>query len=170
VLEVLKALIGWIKAPEQTSLRRAFTVWLERVFLAKRLQGIDFETMNDLQEVRGMLSERIDSWEKQWEPQGIAKGLQKGLEQGLQHQRQMLYRLIRKRFGADIVEQGQPLLDGADDDTWLQALRTATHRETKMRKDQTCALCGAALKNLTTTFTVDTDSPKTGHSKMVAAL
>ena len=92
--------------------------------------------MNDLHEVRGMLSERIDSWEKQWEQQGIEKGLQKGLQQ----QRQMLLRLVRKRFGADAAEQSLPLLERIDNaqsledlceqlldspnpEAWLQALR-----------------------------------------------
>ena len=140
VLEVLKALIEWLGAPEQAGLRRAFTVWLKRVFRSMRLPGVDFEVINDLHEVRGMLSERIDSWEKQWEQQGIEKGLQKGLQQGLVAERQLLLRQARKRFGADIVEQSQPLLDQIDDpqaledlgeqlldsadgDTWLRALR-----------------------------------------------
>lgn len=84
VLEVLKALIEWLKAPEQGSLRHAFTAWFKRVFLPKRLPGVDFEARNDLHEVRGMLSERIDSWEKQWEQQGIEKGLEQDLQKGLQ--------------------------------------------------------------------------------------
>jgi predicted nucleotidyltransferase len=45
VLEVLKALIEWLGAPEQAGLRQAFTVWLKRVFLPKRLPGVDFEVI-----------------------------------------------------------------------------------------------------------------------------
>lgn len=39
-LGILKALVKWLKASEQTSLRRAFAVWLGRVFLPKRLPGV----------------------------------------------------------------------------------------------------------------------------------
>jgi len=136
VLEVLKALIDWLKAPEQTDLQRAFTVWFKRVFLPKRLPEVDFEPMNDLHEVSGMLSERIESWEQQWERQGIEKGLQ----QGLQRERHALLRLVRKRFGAEVAEQSTPmiqriddpqiledlfeqLLDSTDGEVWLQGLR-----------------------------------------------
>lgn len=136
VLEVLKALIEWLQAPEQAGLRRAFTVWFKRVFLPKRLPGVNFETMNDLHEVSGMLSERIESWEQQWE----RRGLEKGLQQGLVAERQLLLRMIRKRFGTEVAEQslplleriddpqpledlGEALLDSADAEAWLQALR-----------------------------------------------
>jgi len=142
VLEVLKALIEWLQAPEQAGLRRAFTVWFKRVFLPKRLPGVNFEAMNDLYEVSGMLSERIESWEQQWERRGIEKGLQQGLQQGLVAERQLLLRMIRKRFGTEVAERSQPLLERIDDpqrleelgeqlldsvdgDAWLQALRNA---------------------------------------------
>jgi len=39
VREVVQELIGWLKAPEQTSLRRSFAVWIRRVLLPARLPG-----------------------------------------------------------------------------------------------------------------------------------
>ena len=45
--------------PEQTSLRRVFTVWLKRVFLAGKLPGVDLGSINDLQKVQSMLAERV---------------------------------------------------------------------------------------------------------------
>jgi hypothetical protein len=45
VLDVLKALIEWLRTPEQASLRRAFTVWFRRVFLPRRLPGVDLANM-----------------------------------------------------------------------------------------------------------------------------
>ena len=145
-------------APEQASLRRAFTVWLTRVFLTKRLPGVDFAVIQDLHEVSDMLAERIDSWEKQWEQrgiqigrqegmrqgleQGLERGLERGLEQGLQHERHLLVRQVRKRFGLAVAEESarllasiaqaelleelaERLLDSTEGAAWLQALRSA---------------------------------------------
>lgn len=48
VLTILHALVEWLKTPEQIGLRRAFTVWFNRVFLPKRLGGVEFESLTDL--------------------------------------------------------------------------------------------------------------------------
>ena len=34
VLAVVTALLDWLQGPQQTSLRRAFSVWIQRVILA----------------------------------------------------------------------------------------------------------------------------------------
>ena len=41
VQRVLAVLIEWLRAPEDDSLRRAFTVWLRRVLLPARLPGVE---------------------------------------------------------------------------------------------------------------------------------
>ncbi|WP_243448577.1 Rpn family recombination-promoting nuclease/putative transposase, partial [Candidatus Thiosymbion oneisti] len=76
VLTILHALVEWLKAPEQTGLRRAFTVWLNRVFLPKRLAGVEFESLSDLHEVHDMLSNRVESWTDQWKREGLEQGLE----------------------------------------------------------------------------------------------
>lgn len=72
-------------------------------------------------------------------------GIRKGLQQGLAAERQLLLRQARKRFGAEVAEQslslleriddpqrleelGEQLLDSADGDAWLQALRNVADR------------------------------------------
>ncbi len=47
---ILAALTEWLKEPEQHSLRRAFTVWLKRVLLPRRLPKTTFPDLSDLQE------------------------------------------------------------------------------------------------------------------------
>lgn len=69
--DMLVALVDWLKAPEQTSLWRAFTVWLKRVLLQSRMPGVEFTKLNDLQEVSAMLAERVVEWTETWEQQGI---------------------------------------------------------------------------------------------------
>jgi hypothetical protein len=70
---------------------------------------------------------------------GMAEGMAKGMAQGMAHERQLLLRLIRKRFGPEVAGQSQPfleritdaqpledlgeaLLDSPDGKTWLQIL------------------------------------------------
>ena len=43
---IVHALLDWLKAPEQASLRRAFAVWFGRILLPRRLPGIAFEPLN----------------------------------------------------------------------------------------------------------------------------
>lgn len=101
---VIGALVDWLKAPEQTGLRRAFTVWITRVLLRGRMPGVNIPEMNELHEVQTMLAERVIEWTEEWKEQGLQQGLQRGLQQGLQRGLQqgellLLKRLLARRFG-----------------------------------------------------------------------
>ena len=136
VQRVLDALVEWLEAPEQASLRRAFTVWLKRVFLPGRMPKAEFLDLNDLQEVRSMLSERVIEWTEQWKQEGLQEGLQQGLQegrleglqQGLQEgQAAMLTRLLEHQFGA-LAESHHAKLKSADPESllrWAERLLTA---------------------------------------------
>ena len=54
-------LLAWLATPPQRSLRRAFGIWLRRVFLRGRLPGVIIPEIDDLGEVKAMLAER---WEQ----------------------------------------------------------------------------------------------------------
>ena len=96
----VRHLIEWLKAPEQSSLRRAFTVMLGRVLLPRRAPGQPIPELNDLQEVDAMLAETVQEWTKQWETQGWRKGLQEGRQEGRQEEAAaVLQRLLTRRFG-----------------------------------------------------------------------
>lgn len=92
VERILAALVIWLQAPEQTSLRRAFTVWLNRVFLPGKLPGVELGSINDLQEVQSMLAERVTEWTEEWKRQGRQEGRQEG-------EAALLLRLLELRFG-----------------------------------------------------------------------
>jgi hypothetical protein len=94
--EVIRALMEWLKAREQTALRRAFTVWVKRVLLPGRVPGVDFENLADLSEVETMLAERVKEWTEEWKRQGLQQGLQEGLREG---EAIFLLRLLERRFG-----------------------------------------------------------------------
>ena len=88
VHRVVKRLIEWLKSPEQTSLRRAFTVWISRVLLPVRLPGQKVPKVNELMEIETMLAERVKEWTREWKEEGIQLGIQKGLQKGRQEGRQ----------------------------------------------------------------------------------
>jgi hypothetical protein len=106
--QLLRALIEWLKASEQTALRRAFTVWVKRVLLPGRVPGVDFEGLADLTEVETMLAERVKEWTKDGKLQGLQEGIQlgiqigrlEGIDEGIQvGGSRLLLRLLERRFG-----------------------------------------------------------------------
>lgn len=112
VERALTALIDWLKAPEQDSLRRAFTVWLKRVFLPGRLPGVEITSFHDLQEVQSMLAERVVEWTQDWKQQGLEEGRQEG-------EAALLLRQMEFRFGA-LDEDARRRVLGADAETLLR--------------------------------------------------
>lgn len=85
MLDVLGSLVEWLKAPEQTGLRRAFVVWIRRVLLPNRAPGVElpeFNNLQDLHEVHDMLAERIKKWPERWLEEGREEGREQGREQG----------------------------------------------------------------------------------------
>jgi hypothetical protein len=77
---IVHALLDWLKAPEQTGLRRAFAVWFGRVFLPKRLPGVQLPPLDDLSEVYHMLAENLETWTDQWKPINPASDVRCGDE------------------------------------------------------------------------------------------
>ena len=144
VRQVLDALLKWLNGPEQASLRDAFTAWLKHVLLPRRMPEVEFSGLNDLQEVRSMLANRVVEWTEQWKQEGLEQGLQQGLQQGrqegLQQGRQegivegrqegeiaLLLRLVEHRFGP-LEEAQRSRIRSADPDTilrWADRLWTA---------------------------------------------
>ena len=147
-MDIVRALIDWLQAPEQLGLRRAFAIWFGRVFLPKRLPGVELPPLSDLIEVYQMLAENLESWTDQWKQEGLEQGreqgreqgLEQGLEQGREAARHMLLRQVRRRFGLAIAERSAPwlarirdlgaleelgdqLLILADGEGWLRAVR-----------------------------------------------
>ncbi|MBF0260735.1 MAG: Rpn family recombination-promoting nuclease/putative transposase [Magnetococcales bacterium] len=96
IRSALGCLIDWLKAPEQASLRRAFTVMLGRVLLPRRVPGQSVPEMRDLQEVETMLAETVQEWTQQWEAKGLLQGRQEGRQEG---EAAMLLRQLYRRFG-----------------------------------------------------------------------
>jgi Putative transposase, YhgA-like/Domain of unknown function (DUF4351) len=124
----LAALNEWLVGPEFEDLRRIFTVWLKRVFLPGRMPGVEFHQLQDLQEVRSMLAERVIEWTEKWKRDGLEEGLLRGRQEGRQEgEAAMLLRLLERRFGA-VSETFRSRVLAADPETllgWGERLLTA---------------------------------------------
>jgi hypothetical protein len=108
VAEVLSSLGEWLQDPALVDIRRAFVEWLRKVLLPSRMPDVPVPEVEDLGEVRAMLSERVREWTKKWVDQGRAQGLQEGLQEGMRQGMQqgmqqgesgLLLRLLEQRFG-----------------------------------------------------------------------
>jgi hypothetical protein len=90
--EVVKHLENILKAPQHTELRRALTVWVNRVVPRRFNPTETLPELQDLHEVHQMISERVDGWTQQWLQQGMQQGLQQGQADFLRH-------LLVSKFG-----------------------------------------------------------------------
>ncbi|WP_292977328.1 Rpn family recombination-promoting nuclease/putative transposase [Nitrosomonas sp.] len=132
VQQVLQTLIVWLQSPEQSNLRRAFTIWLKKVFLPGRMPEETFDEIQDLQEVHNMLSERVKEWSKNWEQQGIEKGWKEGWQKGMQKGWQegelsLLLRLLEWRFGpvSEVINARVKQADSPTLELWSKRILTA---------------------------------------------
>jgi predicted transposase YdaD len=97
-------LANQLKAPQNTELRRAFAVWINRVVLRRFNPQGDLPETQDLPEVQLMIGERIDIWKEQLLQQGVQQGMLAGklegkLEGRLEGQVQLLRHFLVRRFG-----------------------------------------------------------------------
>ena len=116
IFEVINNLIEWLSTPEQTRLRRSFSIWINRVL--QPLGELEERTpeINDLVEIKTMLADRIPQWIREWELKGEARGEAK-----------TLLKLLNLKFGSLPlkVEQQVNSADKAQLDHWVEQVLTA---------------------------------------------
>ena len=112
----LSQLIAWLDqdTQEHRRLRRTFSVWLGRSLLPSRFPGVDLPEMNDLSEVKSMLSETVVEWTKEWKQEGLEQGLkegrklgmQQGLEQGInKNKRDIALKMLKGGLAMDLISE-----------------------------------------------------------------
>ena len=118
VQRVLRVLIEWLQAPEDDSLRRAFTIWLRRVLLPARLPGVAIPEVQNLVEMHAMLAERVIEWTERWK--------EKGLQQGqVQEARAMVLEAVAAHFGETPPDMAAAVQRVEDQETLHALLRQA---------------------------------------------
>ena len=113
-------LLQWLAGPKQDSLRRAFTIWFSRVLFPNRLTETNKPSIEELDEVKNMLSERV----KEWNRESMQKGMQNGIQKGALN---LLIRQLEIKFGP-IAPEVMTRLEQADDQqllNWSERILTA---------------------------------------------
>ena len=106
---LISLLINWLD--DRPDLRRMFSLWIRATLMRKPNYGILLPQVDDLQEIKVMLADRLEQWALAYIAEGELKGKQEGRQEGKQEGRQegemlALQRLLSKRFGtlpADIT-------------------------------------------------------------------
>ena len=66
IIEVINNLIEWLATPEQSRLRRSFTIWINRVLLPAHSNSEFPQKINNLIEIKTMLAQRVSEWTQEW--------------------------------------------------------------------------------------------------------
>ena len=90
---------------DRPDLRRMFAIWIRATLMRKAKYRIVLPELDDLQELKVMLAERLEEWAHSYEAQGVQKGIKQGVQQGMQQGMQQgeslaLQKLLAKRFGS----------------------------------------------------------------------
>ena len=94
VSELTNLLADWLS--DRPDLRRMFALWIRATLMRKQEYGIVMPQVDDLQELRVMLADKVEEWAKAYIAEGKQEGRQEGLQQG---EVLALQRLLAKRFG-----------------------------------------------------------------------
>ena len=98
VSELTNLLADWLS--DRPDLRRMFALWIRATLMRKQEYGIVMPQVDDLQEIRVMLADKVEEWAKAYIAEGEIKGKQEGRQQG---EVLALQRLLAKRFGVTLL-------------------------------------------------------------------
>ncbi len=115
IIEVISNLIEWLSTPEQTRLRRSFSIWINRVLQPPGQSAQPISNLNDLVEIKTMIAQRIPQWIQEGEQRGEARG-----------EANTLLKQLDLKFGAlpDRVEQRVNAADKKQLDVWVERILT----------------------------------------------
>jgi predicted transposase YdaD len=101
--DIINLLIEWLA--DRPDLKRMFALWIRATLMRKPNYGILLPQVDDLQEIKVMLADRLEEWAHGYIAEGKQEGLQEGKQQGLQQGEMLaLQRLLAKRFGVIPLE------------------------------------------------------------------
>jgi flagellar biosynthesis/type III secretory pathway protein FliH len=113
--DIINLLIEWLA--DRPDLKRMFALWIRATLMRKQNYSILLPQIDDLQEIKVMLADRLEEWAHGYIAEGELKGKQQGLQQGKQEGKQeglqegkqqgemlALQRLLAKRFGVIPME------------------------------------------------------------------
>ena len=115
---------------ELAEVRRDFATWLKRLIVPARFAEFELTELEQLEEFRVMIEERVKEWTRQWEAEGYQRGIEDGLEKALRAQMEL-------KFGSLAA-------------TWSRRLESASPEQLKSweSQDPHCRDPGAVVRRL----------------------
>jgi hypothetical protein len=96
--ELISLLGVWLN--DRPDLRRMFAIWIRATLMRKPEYRIVLPQLDDLQELKVMLADRLEEWALDYKAQGVQQGRQEGRQEGEKKGEALaLQRLLTKRFG-----------------------------------------------------------------------
>jgi hypothetical protein len=96
---IINILIEWLA--DRPDLKKMFALWIRATLMRKQNYSILLPQIDDLQEIKVMLADRLEEWAHGYIAEGKQEGLQEGKQQG---EMLALQRLLAKRFGVIPIE------------------------------------------------------------------
>ena len=101
--ELLDVLSNWLI--DRPDLRRMFAIWIRATLMRKSEYRILLPRIDDLQELRVMLADRLEQWAHAYKAEGKAEGRAEGRAEGeakgrAEGEALALQKLLTRRFGA----------------------------------------------------------------------
>ncbi len=134
--ELIRSLPEWFTRIKLPEFRKPFVAWIEHV-VTERYGESGKELRRNLRregepKVTTLL-DRARQWGKERDQEWLQKGLHEGLEKGkreerrasLQRERELVHRMVARRFGPDVAEQLHPLLDRLSEPASIVAIADA---------------------------------------------
>ncbi len=133
IIDVVTNLIEWLNSPNQTSLRRSFSIWINQVLQVP--QDTTTHT-NSLLEIKAMLKQSVPLWIEQGVAKGLEEGLEKGIEKGIEKGKSIgeantLLKLLTLKFNPlpDWVAKKVYAAKKHQLDTWIERILSASSIE-----------------------------------------
>jgi flagellar biosynthesis/type III secretory pathway protein FliH len=80
--DIINLLIEWLA--DRPDLKRMFALWIRATLMRKQNYSISLPQIDDLQEIKVMLADRLEEWAHGYIAEGELKGKQQGLQEGKQ--------------------------------------------------------------------------------------
>ena len=130
--ELIRSLPEWIKSIRLPELREPFLEWIEQVVTERHGEAGRELRRNLRREGEPKVTTLLDrarQWGKERDEHWLQKGLEKGIKEerraSLQRERELVHRLVTRRFGPGTAEQLVPLLDRLSDPGSIVAIADA---------------------------------------------
>ena len=126
--ELVGSLADWLEAIGEPELAGAFVAWIMQV-LAQRFgpagRELQRKLRNEEEGTMSTLMERARKWGEERDQLWLQKGIERERQASIQRERELVTRMVTRRFGPGTAEKLQPMLERINDPEDIVAIADA---------------------------------------------